>query len=244
MALFGLGKKKKEAAVQPMPPAPIPPDSLQVQVPHLNIPDISKRHIDDLEKKEADVTEGPLFPEIPKLEINEIAEPEEKNRLPPEIPRDSETDISKTALEEEFPKEITKISGFQTPRTKSTEERELAAPKIEAPKIKIPDRLPEIEDFEIPPEVPGELPELETHEQRPLKKAPLFINVDSYAEMIEQLNVTRAKLNEYLSSSSRVLEIRAKKDESMEKWRNLLEDIERKLISIDYIMFEGGSVKA
>ena len=89
--------------------------------------------------------------------------------------------------------------------------------------------------------IPGEIPELESFGQSPrAKKSPLFINVNVYSEMIEQLNTTRAKLNEYASAASRVIEIRSKKDAVMERWRNSREDVERKLLGIDRILFEGG----
>jgi hypothetical protein len=114
--------------------------------------------------------------------------------------------------------------------------------QLEVPMLEpVPEHLPEIEEFETPAEVPEELPELESFAYEPrAKKAPLFINVGIYSEMIEQLNTTRAKLNEYASAATRVIEARARKDAAMEKWRNSLEDIERKLLAIDKILFEGG----
>jgi len=190
MALFGLFKKSKEKA---MPEPPKPPASMRLKI---ELPKISERHKDDLEKP-ALPFEGPLFPEIPKLEFPELEPAEEEKELPAAKPEEAE---------------------------------------------QAPEHLPEIEEFEVPEEIPGEIPELEAegYEIPKAKKAPLFVNVGLYSEMVEQLNVTRAKLNEYASAATRVAELRNQKDISMEKWRNALEDIERKLLNIDRIVFEGG----
>jgi len=184
MAIFGFFKKKKEAA---MPEPPKPPSSVQ---PKTEMPQVS-RHVDDLEKPSPPI-EGPLFPEIPKLELPELEPAKE---------------------EKELVSEETKVSEI------------------------VPEHLPEIEEIEAPEEIPEEIPEIETVSYKP--KTPVFIDVNVCSEMIEQLNTTRAKLNEYASAAARVMELRVKKDSLMEKWRDCLEDIERKLLGIDRIIFEG-----
>jgi len=176
MALFGIFANKKKQAI---PEAPKPPSSLVRSL---------ARHKDDLEKP-IPLIEGPLFPEIPKLDLPELEPAEE------------------------------------------------ALPEIE----KVPEHLPAIEEIKEPEEeVPEDLPELEVEGYAREKKAPLFINVGIYSQMIDQLNVTRAKLNEYASAATRVMEIRNEKDSTMEKFRKSLEDVERKLLNIDRIIFEGG----
>lgn len=179
MALFGIFKKGKGTAM-PQPPKPMAK--------------VSERHKDDLEKQVPLLEEGPLFPEIPNLELPELEPPKEfKLELP------------------------------------------------QAEEEKAPEHLPELEEISLEEEIPEELPELETAEYAPKeKRMPLFINVNIYSEMIGQLNTARAKLNEYASAAARVVEIRSEKDAAMEKWRNALEDIERKLLAVDRILFEGG----
>ena len=192
MALFGFGKKNKAAAMPEPPRPPRPPSPPQIRI---EMPKLSERHTDDLEKQAPEI-EGPLFPEIPRLELPELEPAEEKK-------------------------------------------------SIAASYEKVPEQLPELEDIEVPSEIPEEIPEIETSGFAPrIKKSPLFINVDTYSDMIEQLNVTRAKLNEYASAASRVIEFRTKKDSLMEKWRGSLEDTERKLLAIDRMLFEGGSANA
>ncbi len=185
MALFGLVKNRKEAAM-PQPPKPNSPPQLRIELPNF-----SKRHSDDLEKP-APRTEGLLFPDIPNLDLPEL-EPAE---LPMGIPPFEEAE-------------------------------------------RIPERLPELEHIELPSKIPEELPELEEEYIPRVKKSPLFINVDVYSEMIEKLNSTRAKLNEYVSATGRIEELRTRKESTMEKWRNSLEEIERKLLFADKIFFGG-----
>ena len=103
----------------------------------------------------------------------------------------------------------------------------------------IPAQLPELDHVEIPAEIPEELPEIDVEYTSKIKKAPLFVNVDVFSGMIDKLNTIRAKLSEYVSATGRVEELKTRKESSMEKWRNNLEDIERKLLLIDRIFFGG-----
>jgi len=185
MALLGFLKAKKEVAVPQPLKAPSPPQL------KLQLNNISPRHTDDLEKP-MPVSEGPLFPDIPKLDLPELEPAEEE-----------------------------KESLF----VETTEN--------------IPEQLPELEHVEIPSEIPEDLPEIEVEYSSKIKKAPLFINVDVFSGMIDKLNIIRAKLSEYVSATGRVEELKTRKESSMEKWRNNLEDIERKLLLIDRIFFGG-----
>lgn len=256
MGLFSFGKKKKEDSMRdldkmpeppkppiskqaqqvrqmplpPMPPAPMHSrqehhEETRLELPKLEIPKIGLRHSDDLDHtpiNREEKTEGPLFPEIPKLDLTEIEAGEEEKEIP-----------------ELFPAKEISLPKLTLPAKKFEEH------KFELPELEVPDELPEIGETKLDKldrKIPRELPELEMSNYVSVrkKKNPLFINVDSYSAMIEQLNVTKAKLNEYGSAATRVLEVRTKKAEDMEKWRNLLEDIERKLLQVDNIMFEGG----
>jgi hypothetical protein len=191
MALFGISKSKKEIAIPQPPKAPSP---IQLRI---ELPNTSQRHNDDLGTP-MPPREGPLFPDIPNLDLPELEPAETEKGLPP-----------------------------------------LGEPE------KIPEHLPELEHVELPSEIPEELPDIEAESYSPrAKKNPLFVNVDVYAQMLEKLNATRAKLNEYVSATGRIEELRSRKEATMEKWRNGLEDIERKLLFVDKIIFEGGNANA
>lgn len=118
MGLFGFKKKTPEV--------PKPSESAKTAV--------SDRHKDDLEKP-TPVIQGPLFPEMPKLDLPELEAPEEKKE---------ELKLPEIEEKEEIPEKLP----------------ELEIPEIEMLKIKrpekeisfeIPESLPDIEEFEYRP---------------------------------------------------------------------------------------------
>lgn len=135
---------------------------------------------------------------------------------------------------------------------------EIPGPKEEKPIEAVPEELPDVSSIEIPelpeiPEAPGVVPDLEEmapDEMPPelsefravsaVKSKSLFVNVDDYRELMEQLNKAKSVLSEYANFSARLNELKVSKENAYEKWRNALEAIERKLLYIDKIIFEGG----
>lgn len=128
-------------------------------------------------------------------------------------------------------------------------------PEIEAQENNL-EEVPEIsEEISVPelpelPEAPGIIPDIEeemAEEKLPelrfatgKRKSPLFVNIDNYRELMEQLNNAKTVLAEHSGFALRLNDIKVSRDESYEKFRNALETIERKLVYIDKIMFEGG----
>jgi len=161
--------------------------------------------------------------------------------MPPKTASPPQIKIEMPKLSERHFDNLETAEGPLFPEMPKLDLPELEPAEKEMPKEEAPFNLPEIEEMEIPKEIPDEIPEMETPGFAPMaKKSPLFINVDTYSEMTDQLNTTRAKLNEYASAAARVMEIRMRKDSLMEKWRTSLEDAERKLLAVDKILFEGG----
>lgn len=84
MALLGFLKAKKDVA---MPPPPLPPRPSMPPQFKIQLGNISPRHMDDLEKP-MPVSQGPLFPDIPKLDLPELEPAEEEKETffdsPPE----------------------------------------------------------------------------------------------------------------------------------------------------------------
>ena len=202
MGLFGF--KKKEIEV------PKPSETKKEAV--------SDRHNDDLDKP-TPVLQGPLFPEMPKLDLPELEAPEEKPieiKLPeikiPEMP-------PKMAIDKkEIPDEL--------PELELPELGILKAPKRETSILKfaIPESLPDIEDFEY----------------KPKKQKPVFMDIRRYASMVEELNQMKTKIMDYATVSGKMTEIKDEKERAMEKYRHSLEDMERKLLYVDRVLFEGG----
>lgn len=112
----------------------------------------------------------------------------------------------------------------------------------EIPLPEIPEELPELE--ELPPEVKAEIkeapaeiiPEIEIPEA---KEKPIFINLDKYKAVIETLNTMRSNLLKYSELPTKMADIKISKDTTYEKFRNVLEDVERKLLYIDKNVFGG-----
>ncbi len=100
-----------------------------------------------------------------------------------------------------------------------------------------PGIIPDIEELGAEEHM-AETPELRFSARRTTK--PLFINVDNYRELMEQLSNAKSVLAEHAGFSSKLGDIKVSKDESYEKFRGNLEAIERKLLYIDKIIFEGG----
>lgn len=212
MALFGLFKKK-EAEV------PKPSGALKLD---LTAP--PARHKDDLEKP-TPVLQGPLFPDIPKLELPELEAPEKE-----------ESDLDKIKLPE-F--KIPELPKAEKPEETLFELPELELPELEEAGISKPK---EVSHMEIAKELeaPESLPDIEEFEYRPKKQKPVFMDIRRYSEMIEQLNQMKTKIMDYANVSTKMAELKDEKEKAMEKYRYSLEDIERKLLYIDRVFFEGG----
>lgn len=122
------------------------------------------------------------------------------------------------------------------------------------PPMKFPE-FPKIEPIteEVMPIKP--IPTLPTHEFEPKKKEKkettvvkekrfpsvgkdIFVKADQYKEILESVDVTKRKIRESEKILERLNEIKNIKDNEFEKWRTLLEDIERKSVYIDKTLFE------
>lgn len=165
-------------------------------------------------KKKKEAKQPESIPEAPELTFPEIPSLESGLEHPSEAPSVSQPPGKLPEISEELP-----------------EMPEL--PEIpEAPGV-----IPDIEEF-IPEKKPGELPDIKVPAVK--GKQPLFINLDEYRELMEHLNKAKSALTEYTGVSSKLSELKTSKDNSYEKFRNTLEAIERKLLYIDKVIFEGG----
>jgi len=219
VGLFGLLKKKEKQ--EPQVPKPLELTDLGKK---LMAPSAAARHKDDLEKP-TPALKGPLFPEIPKLELPELEAPEEKE-------------------------EKINLDGLKLPEIKLTKEQPKKEEKLELPELEteevvpleFPEKEEELPGIELPEEldIPEALPELEDFEYRPKKQKPVFININKYNQMIDQLNKMKTKLTDYSAISSKIVQIKDSKDKALEKYRQTLEEIERKLLYVDKTFFEGG----
>jgi len=122
-------------------------------------------------------------------------------------------------------------------------------------KLEVPKKIPKLKPIkeEVIPIKP--IPTLPPHEVKPKedikkleaifkeKKFPsigkeMFIKADQYKEILKSVDTVKRKIRESEKILDRLNEIKNVKDKEFEKWRSLLEDIERKSVYIDRNLFE------
>ena len=78
--------------------------------------------------------------------------------------------------------------------------------------------------------------ELEERDELKLRK-PIFVYLDSYKEIMKEINVTQNTLKEGADSLSRVSDFKEDEDKEFKKWESHIKDIQRKLIYADKTLF-------
>ena len=68
--------------------------------------------------------------------------------------------------------------------------------------------------------------------------APVFIKVDEYKEILDVLDMIKGKLKEVRETLGNINALRNEEDEELVMWNNTINEIEKKVGSIDRIMFE------
>ncbi len=156
------------------------------------------------------------------------------------------------ALDIPPPPEDLELPDLELPELPPLPGEEEFMPEIEEPEPtkKIPE-FPKIkpikEEIPIKPILP--IPELKKPKVKAIKpvekeeaeipKKEIFLKVDHYKNVLESLNVVKKKINESEKIVERLNEIKNTKDKEFEKWRTLLEDMERKFVYVDKTFFEG-----
>lgn len=68
--------------------------------------------------------------------------------------------------------------------------------------------------------------------------APVFVKVDDYREILDVLDMIKSKVKEIRETLGSINDLRNEEDAELSGWNNAINDIERKIESIDKIMFE------
>ena len=68
--------------------------------------------------------------------------------------------------------------------------------------------------------------------------APVFVKVDEYKEIIDVLELIRAKINEIRGTLGGINDLRGEEDAEVSMWNTTIDDVEKKLEEIDKMMFE------
>ena len=68
--------------------------------------------------------------------------------------------------------------------------------------------------------------------------APVFVKVDDYKEILDVLDLIKNKVKDIRDTLSNINSLRNEEDVEIATWNNTINEIERKIESIDKILFE------
>ena len=68
--------------------------------------------------------------------------------------------------------------------------------------------------------------------------APVFVKVDDYKEILDVLDMVKGKVKEIKQTLGSINDLRNEEDAELSSWNSAISEIERKIESIDKIMFE------
>ena len=66
----------------------------------------------------------------------------------------------------------------------------------------------------------------------------MFVKVDEYKEILDVLDMVKAKISEIRDTLGSVNEIRNEEDAEVSMWNSTIDDIEKKISDIDSMMVE------
>ena len=73
---------------------------------------------------------------------------------------------------------------------------------------------------------------------REQKGMPVFVKVDEYREILDVLDMIKGKIKEIRETLGSINSLRNEEDAELAMWNSTINDIEKKVESIDRIMFE------
>ena len=71
-----------------------------------------------------------------------------------------------------------------------------------------------------------------------MNNTPVFIKIDSYKEVLDIIDVVKAKLDTSKSILKQINQIKAEEDEELLEWQTTLDNISDKVYFIDKTLFE------
>jgi len=200
---------------------------------------------------EEELPELPEFPEMPEAEEpfskaeekliredvpSEKPSPELKSPPMPEFPKLEE------AVEPKFPQPRKPLFGVQKPEPIFESEKpeprvSIGKPDIEKPEVEVPKpRQPEIKPYE-------RLERAAVKEERAVlkhkeAKEPIFVRVDRFRDILTGTGTIKNNLKTASQSIVKLNGICADRDKVLEKWSNVMMDLQKKLIFIDKTLFK------
>jgi len=71
-----------------------------------------------------------------------------------------------------------------------------------------------------------------------MEKMSLFIKVENYEDVLDLLTVIKGKVNDIRNTFSEIKQIKEEEDAKLDVWRKNMEEIEKKVGSVDRVLFE------
>ena len=68
--------------------------------------------------------------------------------------------------------------------------------------------------------------------------APVFVKVNEYKEILDVLDMIKAKINEMHETLGKINDLRNEEDAEVSMWSNTIGEIEKRVEDIDNLMFE------
>jgi len=97
---------------------------------------------------------------------------------------------------------------------------------------------PNYDEKVIEPFEERKIPTLKEVRQKRIVEGPLFVNVSSYKDVITNVNLVREKIRETEAYAEKLNDIKNTKDKYFEQLRAKLEDLQRKSLYVDKVLFE------
>ncbi|MGM5487385.1 MAG: hypothetical protein ACQESG_00385 [Nanobdellota archaeon] len=70
------------------------------------------------------------------------------------------------------------------------------------------------------------------------KDAPVFVKIDEYKDVLDVIELVKAKIKESKTTLARINELKNTEDTEIETWTNELDEVERKIEFVDRTLFE------
>lgn len=69
------------------------------------------------------------------------------------------------------------------------------------------------------------------------KETPIFVKVDRYEDVLDTMNTIKAKVNDIKVTLGKINELKNNEDAELESWQTTVEDIEKKILYADGVLF-------
>lgn len=70
------------------------------------------------------------------------------------------------------------------------------------------------------------------------KKMPVFVKIDEYKDVLDVIEIIRAKIDETRETMLKINDLKNQEDSELEQWKHELEEIQNKMNYIDKSLFD------